>query len=89
VTPRLAILLSRIAQPRVALNMARRWGRARHDCPDLARDVAQLGAVYVPAGAPPDAQRLAYEAGRRDLALEVLALMGLTPDEINHLSTLE
>jgi hypothetical protein len=69
--------------------MARRWVQARHDDPRLASDVAALGAVHLPAGAPPDPQRLAYEAGRRDVALELLALMGLTPDEINTLSTLE
>ena len=88
-TPRLHTILSRIAAPKVARDMGRRWGGAQRAAPGLAADIAHLGGVFIPAGAPPDPQRLAYDAGRRDLALEVLALMGLTPDEINQLAAME
>lgn len=72
-----------------------RWVRAaRHD-PDLMADVIRMGGILaaqadqydrgVPLGVPIDPVRLAYEAGKRDLALQLTALMGLTPLELQSL----
>ncbi|SFI60658.1 hypothetical protein [Albimonas pacifica] len=67
---------------------AARWGRACTAEPRLAADVLALGGVLAlgprdQTGAPELApEHLAYEAGRRELALELVALMGLTPFEL-------
>lgn len=69
-------------------DLARRWAATDQREPELARDLVRLGGVVAPA--PRDAARrlaadpaqLAYDAGRRDLALELLALMSMTPDDI-------
>lgn len=78
---------------RQGTRMARRWGKAATAEPRLAEDLIRLGGVL--AGQPamiedgfpvpdlPDPQRLAYQAGRRDLALQLLALMNLTPYQLN------
>jgi hypothetical protein len=80
---------------REAARMARRWTAAAKADPRLAEDLIRLGNVL--AGQPavldnglptpdlPDAQLLAYQAGRRDMALQVLALMNLTPTQLNAL----
>lgn len=72
---------------RVAPAVSRRWREAQAREPDLAADLIGMGAVLAmqPRGADGvmlDREGLAYEAGRRDLALEVLALMGVGPDEL-------
>lgn len=81
---------------REGLRLARRWGKAARDDSRLAEDLIRLGGVL--AGQParlqdgwptpdlPDTQMLAYQAGRRDLALQLLALMNLTPTELNTLA---
>ena len=89
ITRRLSIILSRFVGPRPAREAARRWSEAQRRAPELAQDVIRLGGVMAPTGAPLDPQRLAYEAGRRDLAHEVLALMTLSIDEINDLASRE
>lgn len=67
---------------------AARWSRAQATDPRLAADVLALGGVLSlgprePSGAIDLApELLAYEAGRRELALELVALMGLTPFEL-------
>lgn len=78
-----------------AVRMARRWTGAAKNDSHLAEDLIRLGGVL--AGQPatlqdgwpspdlPDPQRLAYEAGRRDMALQLLALMSLTPLQLNTL----
>ncbi len=74
-----------------AADVARRWYRARTREPDLAADLIRMGGVLLAQPAGPDgvgaldANRLAYEAGRRDLALELLAMMQLTIAELNSL----
>jgi len=88
-TRRLAIILSRFVGARAAREAARRWREAQRIAPGLAQDIIRLGGVMAPTGAPLDPQRLAYEAGRRDLAHEVLALMTLSTDEINDLASRE
>lgn len=83
------------AARRETVRLARRWTRATKDEPRLAEDLIKLGGVLTgqPAqlvdGYPtpdlPDAQLLAYQAGRRDMALQLLALMSLTPYQLNDL----
>ncbi len=74
---------------------ARRWAVALRADPALARDVIELGGILqMPLSLAPqsddlnsrvDPCRLAFEAGQRDLAVKILALMGVTPDELNQL----
>lgn len=85
-TPRLHIILSRISRASVARDLAKRWRNARERDPALVTDLIRLGGVMLPAGPPPDAQRAAYEAGRRDAIIELLALMQVSPDELNFLA---
>ncbi len=80
---------------REALNLARRWGKAAKADPRLAEDLIRLGGILAgqpavledgrPTPALPDAQLLAYQAGRRDMALQLLALMNLSPYQLNDL----
>jgi hypothetical protein len=78
-----------------AVRMARRWGAAGAAEARLAEDLIRLGGVLTlqpvtltdgfPETEPVPVEQLAYQAGRRDLALQLLALMGLTPFELNKL----
>ena len=69
----------------------RRWHRARRDQPALALDIIRLGGVLTAQPldqgelVPPDPIKLAYEAGRRDFALQLLAMTNLTMHELNTL----
>lgn len=69
--------------------MARRWNKARLTHPELMADVIRLGGVLAAQPMqggevqPLDAPRLAYEAGRRDLALHLLAMMQMSIAEFN------
>lgn len=64
-------------------DMALRWTRAFRAEPELAADLLRLGGVVATVPArfeagieqpdPIDPLRLAFEAGRRDLALKILA----------------
>lgn len=83
---RLGILLPRFARPQGAAATARRWVAARNAQPGIVADLIELGGVLRPVGAPLDPQRLAYEAGRRDLALELLALAQVDYDDLNRLT---
>ncbi len=75
--------------------VARRWYHARTRDPELASDILRLGGVLTAqpfqAGqvADLDPARLAYEAGRRDLALQLTAMMGLTIEELNILMEMD
>jgi hypothetical protein len=72
-----------------------RWRRAARAEPELMGDVIRLGGILsiqpddfqfgVPQGAPIDPIRLAYEAGRADLARQLCALMGLNRTELQSL----
>ncbi|MDF2235379.1 hypothetical protein P2H44_22720 [Albimonas sp. CAU 1670] len=71
---------------------ARRWGRAAVADPRLAADVLALGGVHETTARDGrtgavvlDPNELAHAAGRRDLALELVALMGVTPFELREL----
>ncbi|MEM7317403.1 MAG: hypothetical protein AAF408_00125 [Pseudomonadota bacterium] len=80
---------------RAAAEVSRRWRRAFTAEPDLAEDVIRLGGLLVaqpvdmvdgyPQPAPIDPHRLAYEAGKRDLALLLLAQGGISYHELNQL----
>ncbi len=70
-----------------AAPVAGRWRKAARIEPELMRDVIGMGFVLAMQpridGLPQiDSAQLAYDAGRRDLALEILALMGAGTDEI-------
>ena len=71
---------------------ARRWSRAYRAGPDLAIDIIQLGGILTAQPMQPngdidarDHGRLAYEAGRRDFAVQLLSLMNLSPFDLNTL----
>lgn len=74
---------------------SRRWRAAIKDDSSLAIDLIQLGGVLTgqparltegwPAPALPDAATLAYAAGRRDMALQLLALAHLSPSKLQSL----
>jgi hypothetical protein len=89
---KLAFLRALFPARAAAAQVAARWYKARSREPELMADVIRLGGLltaqpYDPDAptAPIDPQRLAYEAGRRDLALQLAALMGLTLTELNSL----
>lgn len=76
-------------RPEVASRVSRRWMVARQADPTLAVDLIVLGGVLIAqpttedGPAPIDPHRMAYEAGRRDLALQLLAMMSVTPLELS------
>lgn len=90
-------LLRTLIQPQAAAAVpARRWFQARTREPELMGDVLRLGGILtaqaheadefgLPGPAPIDPYRLAYQAGRRDMALQLTALMGLSIHELNSL----
>ena len=72
--------------------LSARWSAARWNAPDLIADLVGMGGLLAMTplqdGLPDtDPQRLAYAQGRRDLAMELLALMGAGPEEITRLFT--
>lgn len=89
---RLSVIRSLIPQKSDAGETARRWRNARAVAPELAGDVivacglmTMQPARYQDGLSTPDLDphRLAYEAGRRDLGLQLLALMGVSQTELN------
>ena len=70
---------------------ARRWRAAGARDRELVADLIRLGGIVtlqpMQAGepAPIDPLRLAYEAGRRDFALQLLTMMQLTIFELNQI----
>ncbi len=82
-------------EQRAAAEAARRWTRAFRDVPAMAEDVVRLGRILehqpvrfddgVEMPDPIDPTRLAYEAGRRDMALQILALGSLGPWQLTQL----
>lgn len=89
---RISILRVLIPNKAAAREVSRRWRAVATKQPELANDLVRLGNVLtmqvVENGelAPVDPIRLAYEAGRRDLALQLLAMMKLTIEEQNQLT---
>ena len=92
---RLPIIRAMFPAPDPALEAARRWVRAFRAEPEMQGDLIRLGGLltlraerYVeglPAPDPIDPVRLAYEQGQRDMAVKLLALGGLTPEDFNTL----
>jgi hypothetical protein len=67
--------------------VAQRWNRAERRDGELMADVMNLGGVLAMTtreGVPPD-QVLAYDAGRRDFALQLLAMGKLSIYDLNQL----
>ena len=69
-------------------DLAERWSRARRKDPELLGDVIRLGGILT-AEPFEDGQvvdlnpnRVLYEKGRRDLALQLCALMGVDHTEM-------
>ena len=94
---RLTLLRVIFPTRRAALARARRWARAAQHQPDLARDLVELSGLYAnpavyidPTGEvrpdPVDPIRMAREVGEQTLARKLLALMGVTPEELNILA---
>ena len=79
-----------VTDPQV-VDAALRWKVAAEREPELAEDLIRLSgllqaqAVTAEGVVPMDASRLAYEAGRRDFGLQLLAMMYLDPAELNSL----
>ena len=84
------------AGPQSARDAARRWVKAGRAQPELAHDLIRLGDVLalsrvqdwqagVPQSGPIDPLDMAYQNGRRDMALQLLALMGMTIPDLNTL----
>lgn len=91
IVPRLMILMTVARTRREAEDASGRWQRALRE-PGLTEDLIDLGGLLQlqaydrtdgqPAVAPIDPLKLAYEAGRRDLALQLLALAKFTPETL-------
>ncbi|QPM89150.1 hypothetical protein [Pseudooceanicola algae] len=96
---RLGTLLARFGTTlegrRTAAEHARTWRRARVHVPEIVPDLIAHGGLFmgqavtmeggVPSPARMDPCQLAYEAGRRDLAVQLLAAAGLTTTDLNEL----
>jgi hypothetical protein len=80
-------------QRRDVAEIARRWSKAMAANPELRADLIRLGGVMameprqIIQGTPEvmtiDPLKQAYDAGRRDFALQLLALSGLTHVDMN------
>lgn len=91
----LGFLRSLAGSPRQGGELASRWADAFAADPELAGDLIRLGGVLTTIPAryedgiempdPIDPHRLAYEAGRRDLALKLLAAGNVGTRTINAL----
>lgn len=72
-----------------AADVSMRWATAATKNPELRADVLRLGGVLTTQpieggelAAQIDPYRLAYEAGRRDLALQLATMMGMSLSEL-------
>lgn len=89
---RRSVLRSAAPAREIAAESARRWGRARDASPGIVEDLVRLGGVLAMQPAtyengialadPVDPGRLSYEAGRRDLAVQLLTLAGVDSYEL-------
>lgn len=98
---RLSHLLARFggtdAARRAAGEHAALWRRVAAQFPAIRQDLITQGGLLtgqdvvmqdgLPTPAPLDPYRLAYQAGRRDLALQLLSAASLDTDTLNHLIT--
>lgn len=89
---KIAVLRALFPSKDAAHQVSKRWFQAGNRDRELAADLLRLGGIMTLQPtidgdlAPTDPQRLAYEAGRRDMALQLLAMMNLTIDELNALT---
>ncbi|MDF2143205.1 hypothetical protein [Paenirhodobacter sp. CAU 1674] len=92
---KIGMLRTMFASRKAAQPIARRWRAAAAERPQLRDDVVAMAGILttqpvnvshgVPEVETPDPYRLAYEAGRRDLGLQLLSLMNLSIFELNSL----
>lgn len=92
---RWSVLRSTAPTRDIAVGSATRWSRARDASPGIVEDLVRLGGVlamqpatYVDGIAqadPIDPGRLSYEAGRRDLAVQLLTLAGVDSYDLMNL----
>jgi hypothetical protein len=88
---RLDILRAVFPTKAVAASVSRRWRKIGGEDGRLKEDLIRLGGVLilqpVQDGEPQplDPLRLAYEAGRRDFAMQLLALMGTSFEDMNRM----
>lgn len=88
----LTLLRAASDSPRHAAVMAARWGDAAEASPKLVEDLIQLGRIMeslpvelqdgVPVRAAVDPHQVLIDQGRRELALELLALMNVDRAEL-------
>lgn len=73
----------------VRRDTVRRWRKSFAAEPALAEDIIRLGGVLALSPpsreGPPNVEQLAYEAGRRDFAMQLLSIGGLSPFELNQM----
>lgn len=89
---RWSVLRSAVPSRTAAAESGTAWASARNAHPRLAEDVLRLGGVLamqpatyvdgIASADPVDPHRLAYEAGRRDLAVQLLTLMGISNHDL-------
>lgn len=89
---RLSLVQALIPHRGAAQDAAKRWMRAADKDPELRGDLVRFGGILsiepvtfadgFPEVEKIDPLRQAYEKGRADLARQLLALMGLTQDEL-------
>lgn len=92
---RISAILAAIPHRRAAVAVARRWRAAAAGEPALVEDLIRIGGVLAKQPAeyaagrerlvPIDPVRLARNEGRRELAVELLAMMHVTPAELQTL----
>lgn len=92
---RISVLRALFPRRDIAAQKARRWRAAASERPELVADVLELAGILaaqpvtLEQGVPEidtiDPYRLAYEAGRRDLGLQLLAMMQISIPELNSL----
>lgn len=86
---KISLLRGLFPSRQVAGEVSVRWWRARNREPELAADLIRLGGLLTTQpmqdGELVDrsAYALAYEAGRADLARQLLAMMNLNHTELN------
>lgn len=88
----ISVLLARFRDKKFALDVAKRWRAAFHDEPELMGDIIRIGGVLsgdpavfekgVEVIKPIDPIRQAKDAGRRAMALELLALMNVNENDL-------
>ena len=92
---KLSILRAMFPEKRRAAALSARWAAASQRDPRLAEDMIELGGVRSGqpdtyqdgiAVGPIDPIRMAKLEGRRELAVEMLTLMGVTPHDLKQLS---